>query len=47
MYEEWCVQMIRQTTQTESVLIEKFREKFENLAAKYAVDRHNYSLESV
>jgi hypothetical protein len=47
VYEEWCIQMIRQTTQAESVLIEKFREKFENLAAKYAIDRMGYSVQTV
>jgi len=39
IYEEWCIQMIRYSTQTEPILIEKFREKFENLAAKVAIDQ--------
>lgn len=39
VYEEWCIQMLKLSTQTELVIIEKFREKFENLAAKVAIDQ--------
>lgn len=31
--------MLRQSTQSEQVLIQKFKDKFENLAAKVAVDQ--------
>lgn len=39
VYEEWCIQMMRYSPQTNETLIEKFREKFENLAAKVAIDQ--------
>jgi hypothetical protein len=36
--------MLRYSTQTEGILIEKFKEKFENLAAKVAIDQgYSYS----
>jgi len=38
VYEEWCIQMLRYSPQTNDILIDKFREKFENLAAKVAID---------
>ena len=46
VYEEWCIQMLRYSTQAEPTLIDKFREKFENLAAKVAIDQ-GYSFSAI
>jgi hypothetical protein len=46
VYEEWCIQMLRYSTQSEPTLIDKFREKFENLAAKVAIDQ-GYSFSAI
>lgn len=46
VYEGWCIQMLRYSTQTESALIIKLRDKLENLAAKFALDM-GYPIEQV
>lgn len=38
VYEEWCVQMLHSSQLTDFELEAKFKEKFENLAAKILLD---------